>query len=156
MANELTHGFNKENVNSLFGQSVNDAYVTSVDLSTEEGRFTLLALSQNEPDYKLSDFIGKQITFSDFYMEKVQIEDSVKKGKVVDSIRTVLMTPDGDIIQGTSEGLAKSVMMIVNCLGMPRDWDSEYWFEVKQVETRLGRRYFKLQLARGTDGRDFD
>lgn len=148
MANEIMNMNENGFFANALGQDLMGEYITSVDTTTEEGSFTLLSLSQNEPDHKISDFIGKQITFTDFYMEKVQIEDSVKKGKMVETIRTVLMTPDGEILQGTSEGLAKSVLMIVKCLGYPSVWEREYWFEVKQVETRLGRRYFKLQLVR--------
>lgn len=119
---------------------------TTIDTTTLDGRKALLKISQNEPEFKVNDFIGKQITFSDVYMEKVQIEDEVKVGKFVDAIRTVINTPNGTI-SATSEGFAKSVMMIINCLGKPSDWEEEYYFEVRQIETRKGRRYFKLQLA---------
>lgn len=122
-------------------------YYTTLDMSTKEGRKDLLILSQNEPDSKVSDYIGKQITFTDVYMEKVSVEDSVKKGKYVDAIRTVIRTPDGETITATSEGFAKSVLMIINCLGKPSEWEEEYFFEVRQVETRMNRRYFKLQLV---------
>ena len=122
-------------------------YYTTVDLTTKEGRKQLLVLSQNEPDSKVSDYIGKQITFTDVYMEKVSVEDNVKKGKYVDAIRTVIQTPDGETITATSEGFAKSVLMIINCLGNPSEWEEEYYFEVRQVETRMNRRYFKLQLV---------
>lgn len=148
MANDLMNMENNLFLNNAFGQSIEKEFVTSVDTTTEDGAVTLLTMSDSEPDHKISEFIGKQITFTDFYMEKVEIEDTVKKGKTVQSIRTVLMTPDGEILSGTSEGLAKSVMMIVKCLGYPSTWNREYWFEVKQVETRHGRRYFKLQLVR--------
>lgn len=122
-------------------------YFTTLDLTSKEGRKDLLILSQNEPDKKVSDYIGKQITFTDVFMEKVQIEDNVKKGKIVDAVRTVIRTPDGETITATSEGFAKSVMMILNCLGTPTEWEEEFWFEVRQVETRNGRRYFKLQFV---------
>lgn len=124
-------------------------YFTTLDLTSKEGRKDLLILSQNEPDKKVSDYIGKQITFTDVFMEKVQIEDNVKKGKIVDAVRTVIRTPDGETITATSEGFAKSVMMILNCLGNPTEWEEEFWFEVRQVETRNGRRYFKLQFVDG-------
>lgn len=122
-------------------------FFTTLNVKDKEGRKDLLILSQNEPDSKISEYIGKQITFNAVYMEKVQIEDSIKKGKVVDAIRTVIRTPEGETLTATSEGFAKSVMMILNCLGDPNEWDKEYWFEVKQVETRAGRRYYKLQLV---------
>lgn len=138
-------------LNTSFGQEIEKEYITSVDMNSEDGAITLLTMSENEPDHKLSDFIGKQITFIDFYMEKTRIEDSVRKGKEIDAIRTVLMMPNGELISGTSSGLAKSVLMIVKCLGYPSVWEREYWFEVKQVETRHARRYFKLQLVREED-----
>lgn len=122
-------------------------FYTTLNVKEKEGRKDLLILSQNEPDSKVTDYIGKQITFNAVYMEKVEIEDNVKKGKIVDAIRTVIRTPDGETITATSEGFAKSVMMILNCLGTPDEWEEEYWFEVRQVETRAGRRYFKLQLV---------
>ena len=136
---------------SALSGSIDKEFTTSIDTSTEDGALKLLKVSDGEPDAKFSDYIGKQITFTDFYMEKVTIEDTVKKGKMIDTIRTVVITPDGDIISGTSEGLAKSVLMIIRCLGMPSKWQREYWFEVRQIETRHGRRYFKLQIVEDFD-----
>lgn len=136
-------------MNNEIAKIMNDEveYFTTVDLSTREGRIDFLILSQNEPEKKISDYIGKQITFTEVYMEKVEIEDTAKVGKTISAIRTVIKTPDGETISATSDGFAKSVMMIINCLGNPSEWEEEFWFEVRQIETRNRRRYYKLQLA---------
>lgn len=141
--NELTTMYGMNELSKLMDGDID--YITTLDPVDKEQRKKLLVLSQNEPDKKVSDYIGKQITFSHVYIEKVTIEDDIKKGKYIDAPRTVIETPEGTVT-ATSEGFAKSIMMILNCLGKPEEWDEEYWFEVKQVETRHNRRYFKLQF----------
>ncbi len=134
----------KQEIVKLMNEEI-DVFST-IDTSTSAGRKLSLVCINNSPTKRVSDYIGKQITFDAVVMTKVKLEDDKKVGKEVEAIQTVLHTPDGETVACTSQGFAESICMILSCLGYPDTWEEEYWFEVKQIETRKGRRLFKLEF----------
>ncbi|MDE6707100.1 MAG: hypothetical protein K2K06_03580 [Oscillospiraceae bacterium] len=115
-------------------------FFTTLDTSTEEGKKQLSVFSSNKSYKKISDYIGKQITFNAVYMKKIEIKGSV-------AIQTAIQTPNGEIFKSTSEGIAKSVLVAIDYFGYPDKWEEEIWFEIREVNTRQNRNYFKLQLV---------
>lgn len=116
--------------------------MTTMDCSTTEQKKIFFNAVQN-PTSKVSDYINKQITIKDVYMEQAEYEgdEGVTKG-----VKTVIITPDGEGILANSMGVAKALYGIFDIFGMPSEWDEPMTVMVKQVETPKGR-YFKFEVC---------
>lgn len=116
--------------------------MTTMDCSTTEQKKIFFNAVQN-PTSKVSDYINKQITIKDVYMEQAEYEgdEGVTKG-----VKTVIITPDGEGILANSMGVARALYGIFDIFGMPSEWDEPMTVMVKQVETPKGR-YFKFEVC---------
>lgn len=103
------------------------------------------------PTSKLSKFINKRIKFSNVFMEQVTICDKDDDGKPIPNtekptVKTVLITPEGEGILSTSMGVARSLYSMFQIFGTPDTWESPMEVEVTQVE--IGKnRTFKLKVV---------
>lgn len=95
------------------------------------------------PSSKVSDYINKEITIKDVYMEQAEYEGD---GGVTKGVKTVIITPDGEGILANSMGVARALYGIFDIFGMPSEWDEPMTVMVKQVETPKGR-YFKFEVV---------
>lgn len=116
--------------------------MTTMDCSTTEQKKIFFNAVQN-PTSKVSDYINKQITIKDVYMEQAEYEgdEGLTKG-----VKTVIITPDGEGILANSMGVARALYGIFDIFGMPSEWDEPMTVMVKQVETPKGR-YFKFEVC---------
>lgn len=133
---ELTN-INDENLN----------YCSMVATTRDEKKIIFNAV--DNPTARLSNFINKQLTFSNVSMVATEImekdEDGNPTGVINKCVKTVLITPDGQGIISTSMGVARSLFAMFRIFGLPDEWDEPMTVEVKQVE--IGKnRTFKLEV----------
>lgn len=117
----------------------------SMTAESKEERAVLYNATQNA-DKKISDYINQKIQFINVFMEQVEIEDE-KTGEKHKSVRTILITPEGEGIAATSNGITRSLYSLFQVFGTPDTWEGEVMeVIVRQVETKKGRT-FKLEVC---------
>lgn len=121
----------------------NPMYCSMAAESKEEQAIIYNAM-QN-PTHKLSEFINQRVTFSNVFMEQVEITDEEDDGVTRKAVRTVLITPEGEGIVATSNGVARSMYNLFKIFGTPESWEDSMSVIVRQVETAKGRT-FKLEV----------
>ena len=116
--------------------------MTTMECNTTADKKIFFNAVQN-PSSKVSDYINKEITIKDVYMEQAEYEgdEGITKG-----VKTVIITPDGEGILANSMGIARALYGIFDIFGMPSEWDEPMTVMVKQVETTKGR-YFKFEVV---------
>lgn len=116
--------------------------MTTMECNTTADKKIFFNAVQN-PSSKVSDYINKEITIKDVYMEQAEYEgdEGITKG-----VKTVIITPDGEGILANSMGVARALYGIFDIFGMPSEWDEPMTVMVKQVETTKGR-YFKFEVV---------
>lgn len=120
------------------------AYCSMTAESREEKAF-LYNTTQNA-DKKISDFINQKIQFINVFMEQVEIEDD-ETGETRKGVRTILITPEGEGIAATSNGIARSLYSLFQVFGTPDTWEGEIMeVIVRQVETKKGIT-FRLEVC---------
>lgn len=110
---------------------------------TQHEKAILYNATQN-PSHKLSEFINQRITFTNVFMEQVEIQDE-ESGEIRKGVRTILFTPEGEGITATSNGVARSMYGIFSIFGTPDTWEDGVSVIVRQTETAKGRT-FKLEV----------
>lgn len=119
----------------------NQSLCTMVTETTAEKKMFYNAV-QN-PSSKVADYINKDITIKDVYMEKAFYEDG--DGGMVEGVKTIIITPEGNGILANSNGVAKSLFALFDIFGMPSEWEEPLTVTVRQIEVPSGR-YFKLEV----------
>lgn len=116
--------------------------MTTMECNTTADKKIFFNAVQN-PSSKVSDYINREITIKDVYMEQAEYDgdEGVTKG-----VKTVIITPDGEGILANSMGVARALYGIFDIFGMPSEWDEPMTVVVKQVETPKGR-YFKFEVV---------
>lgn len=125
-----------------------DQYSSLVPTSREEQKLFFNAV--DNPTEKLSKYINKRIKFVNVFMERIDIterdEDGNPTGVVNSTIKTVLITPDGNGVISTSMGIARALMVMFRVFGTPDTWDEPMECIVEQVE--IGKnRTFKFKVV---------
>lgn len=103
------------------------------------------------PTAKLSEFINKQVTFSNVFMTQTFITEKDDTGMPIpntekECVKTVLITPEGQGILSTSMGVARALYSLFQIFGTPEEWDEPMTVEVKQVDIGKNRTY-KLNVV---------
>lgn len=122
-------------------KEANQSLCTMVTETTAEKKVFFNAV-QN-PSSKVADYINKEITIKDIYMEKAFYEDG--DGGMTEGVKTVIITPEGEGILANSNGVAKSIFALFDIFGMPGEWEEPITVVVRQIEVPTGR-YFKLEV----------
>ena len=125
-----------------------DQYSSLVPTSREEQKLFFNAV--DNPTEKLSKYINKRIKFVNVFMERIDIverdEDGNPTGVVNSTIKTVLITTDGNGVISTSMGIARALMTMFRVFGTPDTWDEPMECIVEQVE--IGKnRTFKFKVV---------
>lgn len=141
MSNELVKA-GETGVQALSFDMANQ-FVTSLDLSTDAGRYNYVRATNGELD-KLSDSIGQEIVVEDALAHEVQIVKD-EDGEVVNAIRLVLFSPDGSAYQCVSKGAWDSLRRLCVLFG-PLPWKGGRSLVVRQKNTGRGRRIFTFEL----------
>lgn len=103
------------------------------------------------PTEKLSKYINKRIKFTNVYMEQIIMCDKDDEGKPIPmtekpTVKTVLITPEGNGIISTSMGIARALYSMFQIFGTPDTWDAPMECIVQQVD--IGKnRTFKLKVV---------
>lgn len=101
-------------------------------------------------DKKMSDYINKELTFTDVYMEKTEVMEKDAKGNptgvIQDAVKIVLILEDGTGVVSTSKGILTSLYAMFRIFGTPDMWEEPMTVCVKQIETTKGRT-FKLEVV---------
>lgn len=101
-------------------------------------------------DKKISDYINKELTFTDIYMEKTELMEKDDKGNptgvIQDAVKIVLILEDGTGVVSTSKGVLASIYAMFRIFGTPDIWEEPMTVRVKQIETAKGRT-FKLEVV---------
>lgn len=91
----------------------------------------------------VADLIGKQIAVKHIVAHSVEIVDE-DTGEVTDADRIVLVTPDGQSFACVSNGVRRSLQMIMALTNSMPPWDPAMVLEVSQKNTNKGRRTYIL------------
>lgn len=97
----------------------------------------------NAPAHRLSEYIGKQITVSDVYVEVVTITNP-DTGEVQKAPRIVLFNAKGESWTCVSAGVFGALKKLFAIFGTPDAWAKPLTLEVKQIERGNGRRLLSL------------
>lgn len=125
-----------------------DQYSSLVPTSREEQKLFFNAV--DNPTEKLSKYINKRIKFVNVFMERIDMverdDEGNPTGVVNSTIKTVLITPDGNGVISTSMGIARALMTMFRVFGTPDTWDEPMECIVEQVE--IGKnRTFKFKVV---------
>lgn len=92
--------------------------------------------AMNNPEFRVADFINKEIPVQDVLIEMVEFPDD-ETGEVDRVPRVVLMTPDGKAYQATSLGMFNVVKNAFHIFG-EAPWEPALTFVIKQRPVKNG------------------
>src|SRR5262245_1381531 len=121
---------------------------TSLDLSNEANRETLVLAMQSDDAIRLSDIIkgdNKLIEVEHVVIHRVPFVD--ENGEEIEADRVVLIHPSGEMYHAVSTGIVRSLQALSIAYGMP-PWNPPITVRVQQGETRKGKRFFQMLPAR--------
>ena len=150
--NNFTGVNSKEEIimNELMNIKDSNFEYTSMQIASMEDKKKFYNAIEN-PEYKLSEFINKEIVIDDVSMVASQVQERDDAGNPIpdhysDTIKTVIVTPEGDGIISTSMGLARALVSMFRIFGTPDTWDQPLRCVVKQVDVGKNRT-FKLEVV---------
>lgn len=150
--NNFTGVNSKEEIimNELMNIKDTNFEYTSMQIASMEDKKKFYNAVEN-PTHKLSEFINKEIVIKDVSMVATQVQERDDLGNPIpehysDTIKTVIVTPEGDGIISTSMGLARALVSMFRIFGMPDTWDEPLRCTVKQVDVGKNRT-FKLEVV---------
>lgn len=111
-----------------------------------EDLFPMLTECLGTPEIPNKEYINKQFRVVSWLLQKVRILDP-ETGDYASTLRTVLITDDGKVIAFTSAGILQSLSLMCLCYGIG-PWEKGILVELKEVETKSGRRVFNLRGVR--------
>lgn len=130
-------------VNSLaaFRDDLTARMFTSLDISSDEGKATLLMALQGE-NASLGDMIGEEIEISHLVVHNVEVLDE-DTGELLERDRIVIVQPDGTMLSAVSQGIRKSVQLLCALYRLP-PYDPPLRVKIVQTNTKRGRRLYQL------------
>lgn len=152
---------NAQNTNEQFAitpsapqHEIVDGAAMLVDLTTAQTSYCSLAPTSDEerkalynavnaPEHRLSEYIGKQITVSDVYVEVVQMTNETT-GEVTQAPRIVLFDKTGESWACVSTGVFGALKKLFAVFGTPETWANPITLEVRQIERGNGKRILTL------------
>lgn len=131
MSNELA------NVNKMVDslQSIESTFYCSLKAETKEDK-TKLFNAINNPEYRLKDFINKEINLRDIYCEPVMCVNA-ETGEPQECPRIVLIDDKGKAYQCVSIGIYSTIKKIIGMFGVPENWEEPLKIRVKQITRGL-------------------
>jgi len=97
-------------------------------------------------DGQVADLIGKEIAVEHIVAHSVEIVDE-ETGEVDEADRIVLVTPEGESYSCVSNGIRRSLTMLMALTGKMPPWKPALLLTIRQINTRRGRRTYILELA---------
>lgn len=113
---------------SIFNQAATPMY-TSMKCDTPDEQKTFFN-AMSAPDYRLSDFINKEIVIKDVFFEYVDVTN--ENGETYSAPRIVLTDIKGKTYTCVSVGIMSAIKRLFMVYGAPT-WEDGITVEVKQV-----------------------
>lgn len=108
-----------ENEFQAFSNLKETQVYSSASFETEEEKMLLFNQTSN-PDYKLSDFIGKVIRMKDVYAEMITITND--EDEETESPRIIIIDDKGKSYSCVSVGVQNSLKRLFATFGHPHTW----------------------------------
>jgi hypothetical protein len=121
----------KESQGEMMSSDQSSKYYSIVPATREEAVTVYNAV--NNPDYRLADFINKEIAVKHVLIETVELVNE-KSGEIEKCPRTVLIDTKGKSYVAVSFGIFNSMKRVVQMFGEPSTWDKPVSIEVKQIK----------------------
>ena len=122
--------------------TINPVYYED-DCEAENAKVMLLG---NDSAVPVSSMINKVIELDEvgFTYTEVNGNDGVK----YPTVRTIIMTKEGEVFATNSKVFSESVAMILNICGAPRCWTKPRYFKVSQIDLANAHRCYKLVMCK--------
>lgn len=137
--------------NAMLAYSLDDGEISnsrsmycSMTVNSPEDKARLYNIS-NSPDYRITDFIGKQISIKDVYFETVDLTNS-ETGEIITAPRIVLIDDHGKGYQCVSMGIYSALRKLMLIYGRPT-WETPIKVEVIQVKTGSVNKVLSLKVV---------
>jgi hypothetical protein len=111
--------------------------------SVEEKKKIFAAISDA---MDIRDHLNEPIALANVVAQAVSIADT-NTGEVIDTVRVILVSSDGDAYAAISDGLLGSLRDLFGILGEPATWSEPVPIIVKEEMSNKSRRFFKIVLA---------
>lgn len=115
---------------AMFNANEVTAYLAISPKTDEDAK--IIFNSTNNPTYRLKDKINETIYLSNYYLEKVKLQDRNNPGEMVDGVRVILIDCNGDSYQCVSKGVMQALTRIETLFG-----SIDGWSEPKAVKVKL-------------------
>ncbi len=113
---------------------------SSIDINSTEGKMKVQKALASA-DYGSEHVMKVPFEVQDIVVHGVKIVD--ENGEVTDATRTVLLSPSGETVSFTSEGVISSLRNIFSIFGLP-PFNPPLKVQVKEVKTRRGWKTLNL------------
>ena len=131
MSNEII----KAEIDTMLAAATGTTYC-SVEANGDRATAAKVFNAMNNPEFRVADFINKEIPVQDILIETVEFPDE-ETGEVDRVPRVVLMTPEGKAYQATSLGMYTAVKRATLCFGNA-PWKPALTFVIKQRPVKNG------------------
>lgn len=121
---------------AIFNKNSEETVLLGRSMKTMEEKM-MLANATTNPDYKLSQFINRQLYLTNYYLERVTINR--EDGTTYEAIRTVLFDKDGKTYNCVSNGVPQALKSFISIFGSADQWSEPLPVVVEQVERGRGR-----------------
>lgn len=121
-------------------------FYCSFDFSTDEGKEVLFKV-MSSPDKNISEYINKVINVKDIFCDMVDLTDK-ETGEMFVTPRVILIDDNGVSYQSVSGSFYKTIVKFLQIYGNPTTWPHSIPIEIKQKETKNGRRIFTFELSK--------
>lgn len=121
-------------------------FYCSFDFSTDEGKEALFKV-MSSPDKNISEYINKVINVKDIFCDMVDLTDK-ETGEMFVTPRVILIDDNGVSYQSASGSFYKTIVKFLQIYGNPTTWLHSIPIEIKQKETKNGRRIFTFELSK--------
>lgn len=115
---------------AMFNANEVTAYLAISPKTDEDAK--IIFNSTNNPTYRLKDKINETIYLSNYYLEKVKLQDRNNPGEMVDGVRIILIDCNGDSYHCVSKGVMQALTRIETLFG-----GIDGWSEPKAVKVKL-------------------
>ena len=123
----------------------NQFYCSIPDDGTRKSKIDIYNAISNA-EYKLDDFINKELKIRDVVVHPVEIVDE-KTGEVSNMLRTILIDTQGKGYAAVSYGVLSSLQRMFYIVGKPSWKDEPLTILVKKETTRNGNKVTTLTLV---------
>lgn len=131
-----TTAIQKANIGTLMSEGAGAGYCSLEFDANDRAKGAKIYNALNNPEYRVSDFINKEITVTDVLVEVVEILNE-ETGALDTVPRVVLIDEDGKAYQSVSIGMFNCINKAFKIFGEPT-WEPALSFTIRQKPTKNG------------------